>query len=92
MNLEESLSSASKEEALNMAIEIIEIELYSQFLALGISPESFTKEDNVTIDDLTKPVDNSSTAEWLAYNSIPRLVNRRASLIAKLQEINNAGA
>jgi hypothetical protein len=90
MNLEEQLSSASKEEAINMAIEIIEIELYSQFLALGISPESFDKEDNVTTDDLPAPAENPSSAEWLAYNSIPRLINRRASLIAKLEEINNA--
>jgi hypothetical protein len=90
MNLEEKLSSGSKQEAINMAIEIIEIELYSQFLALGISPESFGKEDNVTTDDLPTPVENPSAAEWVAYNSIPRLINRRASLIAKLQEMNNA--
>jgi hypothetical protein len=90
MNLEESLSSASKEEAIKMAIEVIEIEIYAQFLVIGISPESFSKENNVTTEDLPTPSENCSPAEWLAYNSVPRLINRKAALTAKLQEINNA--
>lgn len=92
MNLEEQLSTASKQEALAMALEIIEIELYAQFLVIGISPESFDKESNVTLSDLGVIPEKISQAENYAYTAIPRLIDRRAAIIVKLNEENNAGA
>jgi hypothetical protein len=91
MNLDETLSSVSKQEAIQMAIEIVELEIYTQFLVIGVSPESFTKEQDVTRDDLGEMPLHSLPAESYAYTTIPRLINRRAVLKSKLKEIQNAG-
>jgi hypothetical protein len=90
MSIEESLSSSSKIEALNMAIEIVEQELYAQILAAGLDPDTFDHTQQLSLEDLEPIPVNLAQAEWIAYNSIPRLVNRRLVLVAKLEEINNA--
>lgn len=90
MNIDEKMTSASKEEAIKMAIEVLELEIYAQFLVIGISPESFAKEEDITQEDLGERPIHPTMAESYAYVSIPRLVNRRASLKLKLKEIENA--
>jgi hypothetical protein len=91
MNIEEILSSGSRSESISMAIEIIEIEMYAQILSVGIDPDSI----NISVHMPENNFDNERNSsvvqsEWLAYSSLPRLINRRLTMIAKLQEINNA--
>jgi hypothetical protein len=91
MNIEEILSSGSRSESISMAIEIIEIEMYAQILSVGIDPDSI----NISVHMPENNFDNERNSsvvqsEWLAYSSLPRLINRRLTMIAKLEEINNA--
>lgn len=90
MSIEESITSASKSEAISMAIEIIEQELYAQLLSAGLDPETFDHTQPLSLSDLEPIPANLAQAEWAAYNAIPRLVEKRLALVAKLQEINNA--
>jgi hypothetical protein len=90
MNIDGMLSSESKTEAIQMAIEIIEVELYAQLLTISIDPDFFEVDEEITISYFGEIPENLSSSEFIAYNAIPRLVNRRLALIAKLQEINNA--
>lgn len=92
MNIESELASASKIEALTMAIDIVEQELYAQILAAGLNPETFDHTVPLSLEDLEPIPANLVQAEWIAYTTIPRLVARRLNLIAKLEEIQNAGA
>jgi hypothetical protein len=90
MSLEETLSNASKQEALNMVIEIIEQELYAQIITAGLDPDTFDHTAPLSLEDLAPIPANLAQAEWVAYNAIPRLVEKRLALVAKLEEINNA--
>lgn len=92
MSIESDLANASKVEALTMAIDIIEQELYAQILAAGLNPETFDHTVSLSLEDLEPIPANLAQAEWFAYTAIPRLVTRRLSLISKLEEIQNAGA
>lgn len=92
MSIEDNLTNASKIEALTMAIDIVEQELYAQILAAGLNPEDFDPSIPLSLEDLEPIPANLAQAEWVAYNTIPRLIERRAKLVTKLEEINNAGA
>jgi hypothetical protein len=87
MNIDEMLSSESKMEAIQLAIEIIEIELYAQLLTIAIDPDSFEIDNEITISYFGELPQNLSPSEFIAYNAVPRLVNRRLSLVQKLGEI-----
>jgi hypothetical protein len=91
MNIEEILSSGSRSESISMAIEIIEIEIYAQMLSVGLDPDSVNISVQMPEDNFDNERNNSVVqSEWLAYSSLPRLINRRLTMIAKLEEINNA--
>lgn len=90
MSIEESMSSASKSEAISMAIDIVEQELYAQILTAGLDPDTFDHTTPLSLQDLEPIPENLAQAEWVAYNAIPRLVEKRLALVAKLEEINNA--
>lgn len=92
MSIENELASASKIEALSMAIDIVEQELYAQILAAGLNPDTFDHTIPLSLEDLEPIPANLAQSEWVAYNTIPRLVTRRLNLISKLEEIQNAGA
>lgn len=87
MNIDGMLSSESKSEAIQMAIEIIEIELYAQLLTVSIDPDSFEIDEEITISHFGEISQNLSRSEYVAYSAIPRLVNRRLALVEKLGEI-----
>jgi hypothetical protein len=91
MSIEKSMSSGSKSEAISMAIAIIEQELYAQILASGLDPETFDHTTPLSLEDLEPIPANLAQAEWVAYTTIPRLIDKRLALVAKLEEINNAG-
>jgi hypothetical protein len=90
MSIEESMSSGSKSESISMAIDIVEQELYAQILTAGLDPDTFDHTTLLSLQDLEPIPANLAQPEWIAYNAIPRLVEKRLALIAKLQEINNA--
>jgi hypothetical protein len=91
MNIEEILSSGSRSESISMAIEIIEIEIYAQMLSVGLDPDSVNISVQMPEDNFDNERNNSVVqSEWLAYTSLPRLINRRLRMVAKLEEINNA--
>jgi hypothetical protein len=91
MNIEEILSSGSRSESISMAIEIIEIEIYAQMLSVGLDPDSIDIGIQMPEDNFDNERNNSVVqSEWLAYTSLPRLINRRLRMVAKLEEINNA--
>jgi len=87
MNIDGMLSSESKSDAIQMAIEIIEIELYAQLLTVAIDPDSFEIGEEITISHFGEISEYLSRSEHIAYSAIPRLVNRRLALVEKLGEI-----
>jgi hypothetical protein len=83
MNSEDQLA------ALERTKNLIEKELYTQLMFLGIDPDSFSTDGFDSHDFLASAPENSSTLEWIAYQVIARLVPRLKTVESQILEISN---
>jgi hypothetical protein len=83
MNSEDQLS------ALGRTKNLIEKELYTQLMFLGIDPDSFSTDGFDSHDFLASAPENSSTLEWIAYQVIARFVPRLKTVESQILEISN---
>jgi hypothetical protein len=83
MNTEDQLS------ALERTKNLIEKELYTQLMFLGIDPDSFSTDGFDSHDFLASAPDNPTNLEWIAYLAIARFVPRLKTVESQILEISN---
>jgi hypothetical protein len=83
MNTEDQLS------ALERTKNLIEKELYTQLMFLGIDPDSFSTNGFDSHDFLASAPENPTTLEWIAYQAIARFVPRLKTVESQILEISN---
>jgi|688.fasta_scaffold538894_2 hypothetical protein len=83
MNTEDQLA------ALERTKNLIEKELYTQLMFLGIDPDSFSTDEFDSNAFLASAPENPTNFEWLAYLAIARFVPRLKTAESQILEISN---
>jgi hypothetical protein len=83
MNTEDQLS------ALERTKNLIEKELYTQLMFLGIDPDSFSTDGFDPVNFLAFAPENLTNLEWIGYHAIARFVPRLKTVESQILEISN---
>ena len=83
MNTEDQLS------ALERTKNLIQKELYTQLMFLGIDPDSFPTDEFDSNQFLASAPENVTNLEWIAYHAIARFVPRLKTVESQILEISN---
>ena len=75
--------------ALERTKTLIERELYTQLMFLGIDPDAFSTDGFDSTSFLSSAPDNPTNLEWLAYLAIDRFVPRLKNVETQIMEISN---
>lgn len=75
--------------ALERTKTLIERELYTQLMFLGIDPDSFSTDDFDSDAFLASSPENPTNLEWLSYLAIARFVPRLKNIETQISEISD---
>ena len=80
------MDSAEKLDALNKAKILLEKEIYTQCCFIGIEPESMDTNSFNHEEFISSVPLNPTNAEWIAYQSISRYMNRLIFINQELEK------